>query len=114
MSRGDQKTILFHDSDGLKEVSDAISFEDEVFMPKEKVDMDWLSKSDIDSLQEAIEEVSQMTFEQILQATHGTEWQRAFDSDKMMDYVEIAKEGGLSGEALEYLKDNLEFNQLAI
>ena len=32
----------------------------------------------------------------------------------MMDYVEIAKEGGLSGEALEYLKDNLEFNQLAI
>ena len=114
MSRGDQKTILFHDSDGLKEVSDAISFEDEVFMPKEKVDMDWLSKSDIDSLQEAIEEVSQMTFEQILQATHGSEWQRAFDSDKMMDYVEIAKEGGLSGEALEYLKDNLEFNQLAI
>ena len=72
-----------------QDVAEAISFDEEVFLPKETVDMDWLSKSNIDCLKEAIAEVSAMSFEQILQASHGKEWQRAYDSDRVMDYVEI-------------------------
>ena len=112
MARGDQKTIIYHESDGLKEVAEAISFDEEVFLPKETVDMDWLSKSNIDCLKEAIAEVSAMSFEQILQASHGKEWQRAYDSDRVMDYLEIAKEGGLEGQELDYLKESLELDAL--
>ena len=106
MARGDQKTIIYHESDGLKEVAEAIS------LPKETGDMDGLSKSNIDCLKEAIAEVSAMSFEQILQASHGKEWQRAYDSDRVMDYLEIAKEGGLEGQELDYLKESLELDAL--
>ncbi len=110
MSRGDVDVLSFHAEDGLQKVSDAISFTDEMFVPKEKVDMDYLSPSNVECLDAALEEVEKLSFEDILDMTHSAEWQRAYSSkDKTMDTVAIAREGGANEAELDYLKNNILF-----
>lgn len=55
-------------------------------------------------------------FEDILTMTHGKEWQRAYssDTDKMMDSIAIAKEGGANEEEFDYLKDNISFSETSL
>lgn len=109
MARGDIKSGSYRMDNGLTEVAKSIAFEDEVFIPKEDADRNYLSQSNIACLDEAIAEVSKLSFEEILNMTHGKEWQRAYSSssDKTMDSIAIAKEGGASEEEIGYLKENI-------
>lgn len=78
--------------------------------------MDFLSKSDIESLNYGIEKVAKMSFNQIKEDTHGMEWNRAFNSKsslKEMNLLNIAKEGDASSDALRYLEDFLETDRFA-
>lgn len=115
MARGDEKEMSFHLTDGLKDVADAIGWKDELFYAKEDPDLDYLSKSDISSLDEAIDRVSKMSFNDILSGTHGSEWERAFNSKKsgkkVMDILKIAEEGGADESTLAYLKEYLELEK---
>lgn len=113
MARGDMKSNSYRLNDGLKEVSKAIGFEDEMFVPKEDADINYLSPSNIACLDEAIDEVSKLSFEDILNMTHGKEWQRAYSSEpnKMMDNIAIAQEGGASEDELNYLRENICFTE---
>lgn len=112
MARGDENEMHFHQTDGLLEVSASIGWEDERFFIKEEPDMDYLSSSDIQSLDAAIDRVTNMSFNDILSATHGREWERAFKSKKrgkkIMDTLKIAEEGGADDSTLEYLKEYLD------
>lgn len=116
ISRGDSKTVKYHSNDEIALVSQSIAFEDETFLPKEDPDMDYLSPSSIECLDDAIKQVSDMSFDDILSATHGDEWQRAYNSsgNHIMDILEIVKEAGIHGDELNYLKENiLYFNSVA-
>ena len=108
MARGDEREMSFHEKDGLREVSDSIGC-------KEDPDMDFLSESDIQSLEEAIARVSKMSFDDIYSDTHGIEWERAFNSKKkgkkVMDIVKIAEEGGADESTLAYLKEYIELEK---
>lgn len=111
MARGDRSAIAFHANDGFSFVSDAICFLDELFYAKEEPDMDWLSTSDIDSLNKAIKKVSKMSFAQIKKATHaGEEYQRAFQTTglRRMNEIAIAKDGGAEPPALEHLAEYMD------
>ena len=114
IARGDAKTMNFHTNDDLHLIYDAISFNDEVFTAVEGPDMTYLSPSAIECLDEAIKAVSSMTFDEIVNTTHGNEWTRAFKNqgDKNMSYLAIAKEGGIDELSIPYLKENLEFDRL--
>ena len=70
--------------------------------------MDYLSKSDVDALNSAISRVAAMSFDEIMKDTHSQEWDRVFHNGKgkkVMDNLNIAKEGNASPEMLEYLKE---------
>ena len=112
IARGDANAMYFHRNDDLHLVYDSISFNDEVFSANEDPDMNYLSASAIECINDALKVVSAMTFDQIVNATHGEEWTRAFNNpgSKLMDYLAIAKEGGADDSSLSYLKENLELD----
>ena len=107
--------MAYHTTDGLSEVSASIGWEDERYFTKEYPDMDYLSESDIQALDEAIERVSKMSFNDILSDTHGKEWERVFNSKrsgkKVMDPLRIAEEGGADQSTLAYLKEFIELKK---
>ena len=116
MARGDENEMAFHKTDGLSSVVSAIGWKDERYFAKEDPDMDYLSASDIQSLDEAIDRVSRMSFNDIYSDTHGKEWERAFNSKKrgkkVMDIIKIAEEGGADKAMLAYLKEHLELEKV--
>lgn len=114
IARGDANAMYFHRNDDLHLVYDSISFSDEVFTADEEPDMNYLSISAIECINEALKEVSKLTFDQIVNTTHGEEWSRAFNNpdSKQMSYLAIAKEGGADELSLMYLEENLELDGL--
>ena len=114
IARGDANAMYFHRNDDLHLVYDAISFSDEIFSATEEPDMNYLSASAIECINDALKEVSSMTFDEIVNATHGEEWTRAYNNpgSKQMNYLAIAKEGGMDESSFSYLKENLELDGL--
>jgi len=113
VARGDVRSKDFLHDERLVEIASSINFSDEYYSSKEDPDMSYLSKSNVECLDMAIEKVSQMTFESIVSDTHGEEWKRAYGSDsKILDDINIAKEAGADEAHLEYLKDSLEIEKL--
>ena len=78
LARGETKERSFLKREGLDMVADAIGFENESFYAMEEPDLDCLSASDIECLDEAIRKVASMDFENIVKDTHGNEWRRIF------------------------------------
>lgn len=116
MASGDSNELNYHRSDDMHLASDAINFKSGRYSAKEDPNMDFLSKSDIESLNYGIEKVAKMSFNQIKEDTHGMEWNRAFNSKsslKEMNLLNIAKEGDASSDALLYLEDFLETDRFA-
>ena len=116
MASGDSNELNYHRSDDMHLASDAINFKSGRYSAKEDPNMDFLSKSDIESLNYGIEKVAKMSFNQITEDTHGMEWNRAFNSKsslKEMNLLNIAKEGDASSDALRYLEDFLETDRFA-
>lgn len=114
LARRDEKELQFHGDDDLLRVSSSIGWKDERFFAKEKPDMDYLSKSDVQALNLAIERVSKMSFNDIFSDTHGPEWDRAFHKGhgkKVMDTLKIAEEGGADASVLAYLKEYIELQK---
>ena len=116
MASGDSNELNYHRSDDMHLASDAINFKSGRYSAKEDPNMDFLSKSDIESLNYGIEKVAKMSFNQIKEDTHGMEWNRAFNSKsslKEMNLLNSAKEGDASSDALRYLEDFLETDRFA-
>ena len=116
MASGDSNELNYHRSDDMHLASDAINFKSGRYSAKEDPNMDFLSKSDIESLNYGIEKVAKMSFNQIKEDTHGMECNRAFNSKsslKEMNLLNIAKEGDASSDALRYLEDFLETDRFA-
>ena len=116
MASGDSNELNYHRSDDMHLASDAINFKSGRYSAKEDPNMDFLSKSDIESLNYGIEKVAKMSFNQIKEDTHGMEWNRASNSKsslKEMNLLNIAKEGDASSDALRYLEDFLETDRFA-
>lgn len=112
IARGDSNAMYFHRNDDLHLVFDSISFCDEIYTANEEPDMNYLSPSAVECINEALSEVSKMTFDQIVNSTHGEEWTRAYNNQgsKNMSYLAIAKEGGADDSSISYLKENLELD----
>lgn len=113
LARGEENERRFLHKEGLDIVSDAIGFSNESFYAKEDPDMACLSKSDIECLDEAIAKVSTMDFSQIMWDTHGTEWKRVYNdpSQRFMNDLNIAREGGADDSVVEYLKESLDWDE---
>ena len=84
-----------------------------VLLANRKADMDYLSKSEIECLDEAIGDNVNLTFDQLKQKSHDAAWQEAYQSsdDDRMTTVSIAKAAGANEAMLEYIIDQLEIDK---
>lgn len=114
IARGDSNTLFFHRNDYLYHVYSSLLFRDEVFSSTEEPDMNYLSPSAIECIDEALKEVSAMTFDQLVYATHGEEWTRVYNDPetRFMNYLAIAREGGADDSSISYLKENMELDNM--
>lgn len=113
--RGDSGTANFHRNDNLAGMAqESVSFHNEAFIPNEEPDMDYLSPSAVECLDDAIEQVSGMTFNEIIEATHDREWERAHNTQsRIMNLANIARDGGANDASVGYLKGVLECDALS-
>lgn len=113
VSRGEIGIERFYNGIPINLATEAIGFKYESFIAKEDVDMNVLSVSEIECLNEAIAKVASMNFAEIKNDTHGQEWQRAFnDSYHIMNNIAIAKEGGADDSIIDYLMDTLALEEV--
>ena len=116
LSRGEVEAKPFLRKNGVDEIAEAIGWEYESYYTKDEPDMDYLSTSNIECLNEAISKVASMSFSEIKNDTHGEEWNRAYfqSSNKVMDNLNIAREAHASEEAVEYLQETLDWESVKL
>ena len=73
---------------------------------------DYLSKADIEVIDQSIKENAYLPYGDLREKSHGKEWERAFyntpSGRKVMDVIGMAKDGMASDDMVEYIKENLE------
>ena len=114
IARGDDKARSFNLNEHLHLVYDAVAFDEEAFEALEEPDLDYLFDASVECLDEALRQVSEMSFEKILNVTHKGEWLRAYENpvDKTMNYIAIAEEGGADEASLAYLKESMDVDAM--
>lgn len=80
-----------------------------ILVASRKTDEDYLSKADIEVMDNSIKENAYLPYSELKAKSHGKEWERAFSqsNDKKMSIVGIAKDGRASDDMIEYIKENL-------
>lgn len=76
---------------------------------KRPADLEYLSKADIEALDNSIAENANLSFGCLRAKSHGKEWHRAFNRQgrKIMDVVGMAEDAMASDDMIEYIKENL-------
>lgn len=78
---------------------------------KVQPELDYLSISEMQCLDESIKECSQLDFKKRTDKSHGPAWRKANENGDM-DLLEIAREGGAQNGMIDYIKESIE-NQSA-
>lgn len=114
LARGETKERGFLKESGLDVIAKSIGFENEAFSAKEPADLSVLTPAAIGCLDDAIAKVAAMDFGSIVRDTHGVEWNRVRNSadERFMNNLNIAREGGASEEAVQYLSENMEWDRM--
>ena len=76
---------------------------------KREADEEYLSKADIEVLDESISENAYLPYGDLRAKSHGEEWKRAFEQHgrKVVDVIGMAKDGMASDGMIAYIKENL-------
>lgn len=96
--------------------NDAISFAGEdapnVLLAKRDANLDYLSESDIQCLDESIKENAHLTFNQLKEKSHDCAWREAYDNKAMkgdlMSSLSIARAAGANDDMIEYISEQME------
>ena len=90
-------------------LSQAFRVEDNDIIPLHDPDMDELSPSDIECLQEAIRKLAPLSFGEIKGLSHDDAFNSATDrQEEIMDFEDIARAGGADEEMIDYVKLQIE------
>ncbi|MGE5944072.1 MAG: Panacea domain-containing protein [Flavobacteriales bacterium] len=73
------------------------------------VDLDWLSKSEIKCLDEAVEENKNLSFIRLTKKSHDSAWDKAFP---VMETKDIAEAGGANEAMLNYISSKEELRHI--
>ena len=83
-----------------------------VLLAKRGADLDFLSQSERECLDESIKENAGLTFDELKRKSHDSAWQEAYEgNDDLMSVVSIAKAAGANEAMLEYIEDQLEIER---
>jgi uncharacterized phage-associated protein len=70
-------------------------------------DLEFLSESEMQCLNESVNECEKLSFQQCTDRSHDSAWQNP-DGDGEMDWLEIAKAGGAQNGMITYIKECIE------
>ena len=97
------------------ELSKVIMFAGEdapnVLLPKREADMKFLSKSEIEALDQSIEENKSLTFGQLMSKSHDDAWDEAIrrpNGTNVISPVAMAKVLNADGAMLEYIEEQMQ------
>lgn len=83
---------------------------------KREANTDYLSLSEIQELDKSIQENAALPYGVLRAKSHGKEWERAFNSakpgKKTMDILGMARDAAASDAMIEYIKEELELEQM--
>jgi len=99
----------------LGEVIDKLGDEaSDIFVAKRKSDNDYISESEIESLDKAIAENANMSFTQLKNKSHDIAWKEAYSSKdkKILKADMIAKAGNASDGMIEYIREQMELDKI--
>ena len=83
-----------------------------VLLAKREANLDFLSQSERECLDESIKENAGLTFDELKRKSHDSAWQEAYEgNDDLMSVVSIAKAAGANEAMLEYIEDQLEIER---
>lgn len=83
-----------------------------VLLAKREADLDFLSQSERECLDESIRENAGLTFDELKRKSHDSAWREAYEgTNDLMDAVSIARAAGANEAMLEYIKDQLEIDR---
>jgi len=88
-----------------------------IMLPKRQPDLDWLSKSEIDALDESIEENAQSTFSQLMNKSHDEIWKKHFEHGKGMKKIpteDLAVSAQADAAMTEYIRNNIALDKMLI
>lgn len=83
-----------------------------ILLPKETADMNYLSKSEVDALDEAIKENTTLPFGVLKDKSHDIAWQEARKGDKIISPIQMAKVLNADEATLEYIKEQMELDKV--
>lgn len=105
-------------SDAITILSDALASKDTIYpnylTNKEEADMDELSPSDIECIDQSIKENSQTPFDRLSDQSHDKAWIEAWEKKRNspINELTLAEAGGADESMMEYVKENLELDSL--
>lgn len=78
---------------------------------KENPDLDELSKSDIECLDEAFSKYKDIDMGELSEMSHDTAWSKAWNKKRnsSMDFLDMAEAGGANEDLIEYIRETEEF-----
>lgn len=83
-----------------------------VLLAKREADLDFLSQSERECIDESIRENAGLTFDELKRKSHDSAWQEAYEGeDDLMNTISIAKAAGADEAMLEYIKEQLEIEK---
>mgnify|MGYP000945601788 FL=1 len=96
------------DDSFIRRVKASLRFSDHITVdPLVNPDLDELSETDIECIDEAIQQYCSHSFGQLRQESHDAAFEQA-DQDDCMNFEDIARAGGASDDMVEYIHNWLE------
>ena len=80
-------------------------------IPLEFPDMDYLSRSNVDALDESIFEYKDIDSNRLSDLSHDIAWMNADKNDKI-NFIDIAKAGGASNDMIDYILEERELSEI--
>lgn len=80
-----------------------------MLVAKRDADLDYLSKADIEALDNSVSENANLAYGVLRAKSHGKEWKRAYQSQgrKVMNILGMAEDAMASDDMIAYIKENL-------
>ncbi len=103
------KNIVDEQTIGLEEV--VAKYNRFYIKPLQEVNLDYLSETDIECLKEAIEENKNLSFKELTEKSHDYAYN---NSSWVINYVDIAKAGGVTEEMKDFINQQRENNNLVL
>ena len=98
----------------LSDFKDNVYISQYYLLPKRQANIDYLSISDMEILEDCITKYGNMSFVELESVSHPNCWKVAKENPKnpLIETADIARDGGANEKLIEYINEMIEFDEL--